>query len=191
MADAVMVLNIEDLMLFSVRFATLATLAKSDCNRKGAVINKINNPLRPFNLLSFHETREKCKLFPDFCYPELPVNTILMNLLLATALLLISAVAVGFYLVFIGLRQRKRLPGLGLAHAGLALAGILVLFTEIFTGPTDKLNNLAALFLLFAIVGGGMVLALHEENKPPSMAAVTAHAVMGVIGLTLVIINLL
>jgi FtsH-binding integral membrane protein len=113
-----------------------------------------------------------------------------MNLLLATALLLISAVALGFYLVFIGLRQRKRLPGAGLTHAGLALSGILVLLTEIYTGPSDKLNNLAALFLLFAIVGGGMVLALHEQNKPPSMAAVTAHAVMGMIGLTLVIINL-
>lgn len=113
-----------------------------------------------------------------------------MNLLLVTTLLLISAVSVGFYLVFIGLRQRKRLPGLGLTHAGLATTGILVLFTEIFTGPTDKLNNLAVLFLLFAIVGGGMVFALHEENKPPSMAAVTAHAVMGMVGLALLIINL-
>ena len=113
-----------------------------------------------------------------------------MNLLLATALLLISAVAVGFYLFFLGLRQRKRSPGLGFTHAGLALCGIIVLFTEIFTGPTDKLNNVAALFLFFAIVGGGMVFALHEENKPPSMAAVTAHAIMGLVGISLLIINL-
>lgn len=113
-----------------------------------------------------------------------------MNLLLATALLLISAVVVGFYLLFLGLRQRKRSPGLGLTHAGLALCGIIVLFTEIFTGPTDKLNNVAALFLFFAIVGGGMVFALHEENRPPSMAAVTAHAIMGLAGISLLIINL-
>jgi len=113
-----------------------------------------------------------------------------MNLLLATVLLLISAVAVGFYLLFLGLRQRKRSPGLGLTHAGLALTGIIVLFTEIFIGPTDKLNNVAALFLFFAIVGGGMVFALHEENKPPSMVTVTAHAVMGLFGISLLIINL-
>ena len=113
-----------------------------------------------------------------------------MNLLLATALLLISAVAVGFYLVFIGMRQRKRSPALAFTHAGLALSGIIVLFTEIFTGPTDKINNVAALFLFFAIAGGGMVFALHEENRPPSMIAVTAHAAMGLVGISLLIINL-
>jgi len=113
-----------------------------------------------------------------------------MNLLFATALLLISAVAVGFYLFFLGLRLRKRSPGLGFTHAGLALCGIIVLFTEIFTGPTDKLNNVAALFLFFAIVGGGMVFALHEENRPPSMTAVTVHAIMGLFGISLLIINL-
>jgi len=113
-----------------------------------------------------------------------------MNLLLATVLLLISAIAVGFYLVFIGLRQRKRSPGPGLTHAALALSGVIVLFVEIFTGPTDKINNVAGLFLFFAIVGGGMVFALHEENKPPSMVAVTAHAIMGLVGISLLIINL-
>ena len=112
-----------------------------------------------------------------------------MNLLLATSLLLISAVAIGFYLVFLGLRQRRRSPGLAFAHAGLALFGVVVLFTEIFTGPADKINNVAAFFLFFAIVGGGIVFALHEENRPPSMGAVTADAVMGLIGISLVIIN--
>ena len=114
----------------------------------------------------------------------------MMNLLLAIVLLLFSAVVVGFYLVFLGLRQRKRSPGLGLTHAGLALSGILVLFTAIYIGPTDKLNNVAALFLFFAIVGGGMVFALHEPNRPPPMAAVMAHAIMGLFGISLLIINL-
>lgn len=114
---------------------------------------------------------------------------ILMNLLLAT-FLLISAVAIGFYLVFLGLHLRKRSPAFGLTHAALALSGIIVLFTEILTGPIDKLNNVAALFLFFAILGGGMVLALHEENRPPAMAAVTAHAIMGLVGISLLIINL-
>ena len=113
-----------------------------------------------------------------------------MNLFQATVLLLVSAVAVGFYLVLLGLRQHRRSPGLGLAHAGLALSGTLVLFTLIFTGPTDKMNNVAALFLFFALVGGGMVFALHEDNRPPSMAAVIAHAIMGLVGISLLIINL-
>jgi hypothetical protein len=113
-----------------------------------------------------------------------------MSLLLATDFLLISAVVVGIYLLVLGLRQRKRLPGPGVTYAGLALSGIIVLFTEIFTGPTDKFNNVAALFLFFAIVGGGMVFALDEENRAPSMVAVTVHAIMGLFGISLLIINL-
>ncbi|MGB5396897.1 MAG: hypothetical protein WBN96_07090 [Gammaproteobacteria bacterium] len=113
-----------------------------------------------------------------------------MNLLLTAVLLLVSAIAVGIYLVVLGVRMRRRSPGLGLAHAGLALSGVVVLLTEIFTGASDKLNNVAALFLFFAVVGGGMVFALHEENRPPSMMAVMAHAIMGLIGISLLIINL-
>jgi hypothetical protein len=118
-----------------------------------------------------------------------PELTIFMNLLSATLLLLITAMAIGFYLAYLGLHQRKRSPFLGYTHAGLALSGVIVLFTAIFTGPTDKLNNVAALFLFFAILGGGMVLALHEESRPPAMAAVTAHAIMGLVGISLLIIN--
>ncbi|MGB5277923.1 MAG: hypothetical protein WBO73_19265 [Gammaproteobacteria bacterium] len=113
-----------------------------------------------------------------------------MNLSLAATLLLIAAVAVGIYLLFLGLRKRKRSPSIGLMHAVLALSGVTVLFTEIFIGPIVKLNNVAALFLFFAIVGGGIVLALHEEKRPPSMAAVTVHAIMGVAGVSLLIISL-
>ena len=114
-----------------------------------------------------------------------------MNLLLTAVLLIISAMAVGIYLVVLGVRRRIRSPGAGLVHAGLALTGVVVLLTQLFTGPADKLNNVAALFLLFAVMGGGMVFALHEEHMPPSMAAVVAHAIMGVAGLALLIINLL
>ena len=113
-----------------------------------------------------------------------------MNLLPLLFLFLISAVGIGIYLVFLGLHQRKRSPGLGLTHAGLALSGFIVLFIEIYTGPIDKLNNIAALLLFFAILGGGMVFALNEENRPPSMAAVIAHATMGLAGISLLVISL-
>jgi FtsH-binding integral membrane protein len=114
-----------------------------------------------------------------------------MNLLFVSIFLFVTAVAIGLYLVFLGLHKQKRSPGLGLTHAGFALAGILALFTLIYTGPKDILINVAALFLFFAVVGGGMVFALHEENKPPSMAAVTAHAIMGLIGISLLTIHLI
>ena len=113
-----------------------------------------------------------------------------MNLLQVSFLLLISAVVIGIYLVYLGVQQRKRSPGLGLTHAGLALSGFIVLLIEIYTGPTDKLNNVAALLLFFAILGGGMVFALNEENRPPAMAAVTIHAIMGLVGILLLFINL-
>ena len=71
-----------------------------------------------------------------------------MNLQIATLLLIVSAVTVGFYLVFIGLRHRRRAPGLGLTHASLALSCITLLFIQIFTGPENKLNNLASLQML-------------------------------------------
>ena len=112
-----------------------------------------------------------------------------MNLQIATLLLVVSAVTVGFYLIFLGLRHRRRAPGLGLTHAGLALSGITLLFIQIFTGPENKLNNLAALLLFFALVGGGMVFALHDRNRPPSMPAVIVHAIAGLIGVSLLIIG--
>lgn len=114
----------------------------------------------------------------------------MMNLLPVTVLFLISAAAVGLYLVLLGLRQRRRSPGLAFVHAGLVLCGIILLFTEIFTGPTDKMNNVAALFFFFAVIGGGMVFALHEKGKPPSIIAVTAHAAMGMVGIVLLVTNL-
>ena len=114
-----------------------------------------------------------------------------MNLSYTSTLMLLSAIAIGLYLVFIGVRQKKRSPGLGMTHAGLALTAIIILFVEIFNGPTVKLNNAAALFLLLAIIGGGLVYLLHEKNRPPSMVAVVAHAIMGLIGFSMLLINII
>ena len=113
-----------------------------------------------------------------------------MNLLLVTALLLSAAVVIGLYLVIVGLRRRKRIPELGLAHAALALSAIIALLGHIIGGPTDKLDNTAAIFLFFALLGGVLVFALHEENRPPSIPAVAIHAIMGVVGISLLLVNL-
>jgi peptidoglycan/LPS O-acetylase OafA/YrhL len=113
-----------------------------------------------------------------------------MNLLLVTTLLLSAAVVIGLYLVIVGLRRNKRIPTLGIAHAALALSGIIVLLGHILGGPLDRLDNTAALFLFFALLGGVLVFSLHEENKGPSIPVVALHAVMGVVGISLLLINL-
>jgi len=112
-----------------------------------------------------------------------------MNYLLAATLLLIVAISLGAYLVFVGIRQRKRLPVIGLAHAGIAITGFIALCLQIATGVSDKLNNVAAFLLVLAIIGGIMVFALHEKNSPPSMPVVTLHAIMGLVGIILLVIN--
>ena len=114
-----------------------------------------------------------------------------MNYLFAATLLLIVAICLGFYLVFVGIRQRKRLPAIGLTHAGLAITGFIALGLQIATGVSDKLNNLAAFLLVIAIIGGVMVFALHEKNSPPSMPIVTLHAIMGLVAVILLVFNVI
>ncbi len=106
--------------------------------------------------------------------------------LTATALLLIAA-GTGLYMVISALRKHRPLPKTGLAHAALALTGTVVLFAHIFTGPTDKLSNVAGLFLLLALTGGALVFALREQDRPPPMMGVAAHAIMGLTAILLLL----
>lgn len=109
-----------------------------------------------------------------------------MNYSLAATLLLTVAVSLGFYLVSVGIRQRKRLPALGLTHAVVAICGFIALCLQIASDTSDKFNNAAAFFLTLAIIGGLMVFVLHEKGSPPSMPIVVLHAIMGSIGLILI-----
>jgi FtsH-binding integral membrane protein len=104
-------------------------------------------------------------------------------------LLLTAAALVGVFLVIRGLRHHKSSLKTGLIHASLAIAGIVLLLSQIVQGPIDKLNNLAALLLVLALIGGGMVFALREKNKPPAMAVVTIHAIMALVGLSVLIVK--
>lgn len=108
-------------------------------------------------------------------------------MILLIILLLTTAALIGLFLVIWGLRYRKSSLKLGLFHASLAIAGIALLFTQIVQGPTDKQNNIAAFMLVLALIGGGMVLALREKNKPPAMSVVTIHAIAALVGLSVLI----
>jgi len=114
-----------------------------------------------------------------------------MNYSLAAALLLIVAVSLGLYLASVGLRQRKRLPALGLTHAALAISGFIALSLQIASDTSDKLNNVAAFVLVLAIIGGLMVFALHEKGSAPSMPVVVLHAIMGSVGLILLCVSVI
>ncbi len=105
-------------------------------------------------------------------------------MILPTILLLTAAALIGLFLVIWGLRYRKSSLKLGLIHASLAIAGIALLFTQIVQGPSSKQNNLAAFLLVLAVIGGGMVLALREKNKPPAMPVVTIHAIAALVALS-------
>lgn len=100
---------------------------------------------------------------------------------------LITASLVGVFLIIQGLRHHKSSLKLGLIHASLAIAGIALLLTQIVQGPIDKQNNIAMLLLVLALIGGGMVFALREANKPPAMVVVVIHAIMALTGLSVLI----
>ena len=102
-------------------------------------------------------------------------------------LFLTAASLIGLFLVILALRYRKSSLKLGLLHASLAITGIALLFTQIAQGPSSKQNNIAAFFLVLAVIGGGMVLALREANKPPVMAVVTIHAIAALVGLSVLL----
>lgn len=104
---------------------------------------------------------------------------------------LLASIILGIYLTIVGIRQKRRIPILGLTHTGLAITAIAILCLAIMEGPSSKLNNTGILFLLLALIGGGLVFLLHEEKKPPSMAAIIAHASMGIIAFTLLLLNVI
>lgn len=61
--------------------------------------------------------------------------------------------------------------------------------TQIISGATDKYNNVAALLMILALIGGLMLFALREHNKPPPMVLVGIHALMALVGLLVLFIG--
>ena len=111
----------------------------------------------------------------------------------AAILLFCLAVALGLYLVVLGVRQRRGSRGVAAVHGGLALLGLVVLGMQVFSGPVNFLYNSAALLFALALSGGLALLAVRlgdrEKHSPPSMIGVSLHAAMGLLALLLLVLG--
>jgi hypothetical protein len=111
----------------------------------------------------------------------------------AAIVLFCLAVALGLYLVVLGVRHRRGSRGLAAVHGGFALLGLVVLGVQVFGGPVNFLYNSAALLFVLALSGGLLLLAVRlgtrEHRSPPSMFGVSLHAAMGLLALLLLVLG--
>jgi len=107
------------------------------------------------------------------------------------AVCLLMAMLTGLSMVFLGVRFHRSSVCLARMHASFAVAGVAILGWVIYQGPMDKQNNLAALLLVIALIGGGMLFAMREPARPPALSMVVIHALMAVAGVTVLLIGLL
>ena len=114
-------------------------------------------------------------------------------MILAAIVLFGLAVALGLWLVVLGVRHRRGSRSLAVAHAGIALLGLGLLARQIFGGPVQMLYNDAALLFVLALSGGLVLLALRigsrEHRSPPPMMGVSLHAAMALSALLLLVLG--
>jgi hypothetical protein len=115
-------------------------------------------------------------------------------MILAAIVLFCLAVALGLWLVVLGVRYRRGSRALAAAHAGAALLGLILLGRHIFSSPVHMLYNDAALLFVLALAGGLVLLVLRMGNRehrspPPPMMGVSLHAAMALTALLLLVLG--
>jgi hypothetical protein len=112
-------------------------------------------------------------------------------MILAAIVLFCLAVALGLWLVVLGVRHRRGSRALAAVHAGVALLGMILLGRHIFSSPVHILYNNAALLFVLALLGGLVLLGLRignpDHRSPPSMIGVGLHAAMALSALLLLV----
>ena len=112
-------------------------------------------------------------------------------MILAAIVLFCLAAGLGLWLVVLGVRYRRGSRALAAGHAGLALLGLILLGTQIFSRPVHMVYNDAALLFILALFGGLVLLALrmgsHEHRSPPPMVGVSLHAAVALSALLLLV----
>jgi len=104
-------------------------------------------------------------------------------MILSSIILFSVAASLGLYLAVLGVRYHRSSLKVGLSHASIGLLALVLLFLQISSGAINKYNNVAALLMVLAVIGGLMLFALREQKKPPPMVLVGIHAVMAFVGL--------
>lgn len=112
-------------------------------------------------------------------------------MILAVIVLFCLAAGLGLWLVVLGVRYRRGSRALAAGHAAVALLGLVLLGTHIFSSPVHMLYNNAALLFILALFGGLVLLALRmgsrEHRSPPPMLGVSLHAVVALSALLLLV----
>ena len=112
-------------------------------------------------------------------------------MILASIILFCLAVALGLFLVVLGVRYKRGSLALAIGHASLALLGLGFLGQQILDDSSHKLYNLAAFPFVLALFGGLVLLTLRisqrEHRTPPPMFVVSLHAIMAIIALLLLV----
>ncbi|PCJ84413.1 MAG: hypothetical protein COA54_13720 [Thiotrichaceae bacterium] len=110
--------------------------------------------------------------------------------MILTAIILYAlAASIGIFLIVLGVRYHRSSLKTGLVHASLALIASGFLAAQIINGSLNKFNNVAALLMVLALVGGAMLFGLREPGKAPPMVMVAIHAIMAFAGLSLLIVG--
>lgn len=113
-------------------------------------------------------------------------------MIFSVILLFGMAVGLGAFLIFMGFRYKRGSRALGLTHAGIAMAALIMLIVHIFRDATiHKLYNSAAILFVMAMAGGLVLLVLRKGTEPPVMFVVFIHAVMALLALTLLTVGYL
>ena len=114
-------------------------------------------------------------------------------MILVSIILFCLAVALGLFLVVLGMRYRRSSLVLAMGHASVALLGLGLLGQQVLDDSTHKLYNLATFLFVLALFGGLVLLAVRisqrEHRTPPLMFVVSLHAIMAVIALLLLVVG--
>ena len=110
-------------------------------------------------------------------------------MLLYSNLLLILAAVAGFIMIFIGFHYHRRSLMLVTCHVLLAVAGLALLLYQVTMDFTSLYNIAAALLLMLTLVAGAILAALRDDRQPAPMPAVAVHALMGLTGISLLLLG--
>ena len=99
------------------------------------------------------------------------------------------AAVIGFIMIFIGLHYHRRSLILVACHVLFAVVGLASLLYLITTEFISLYNIAAAVLLMLTLIIGAIIAALRDNNQPPPMPAVTVHAIIGLAGITLLLLG--